>query len=222
MIEIAIVLDMDGLMVDTEPLSRRAWDQVLATYGHTLDDSLYNSIIGYRFDETAATLIEAYDLPVNVDTLGRKKAAILAEFRASGVPVMPGLYELHAAINQRALPWAVATSSPRYHAQEILQQLGLQDSCRVIAAGDEATRGKPAPDIYLLAAERLGISPSRCLALEDSAPGCRSALAAGMMVVAIPNGDTEKADFPVVDHIFSSLHHVADGLDTLLATLTSR
>ena len=113
MIEIAIVLDMDGLMVDTEPLSRRAWDQVLATYGHVLHDSLYNSIIGYRFDESAAMLIEAYDLPVNVDTLARQKAAILAEIRASGIPVMPGLYELHAAINQRALPWAVATSSPR-------------------------------------------------------------------------------------------------------------
>lgn len=222
MIELAIVLDMDGLMVDTEPLSRRAWEQALATYGHTLDDSIYDSIIGYRFDESATMLIEAYDLPVNVDTLARQKAAILDEVRASGIPVMPGLYEFHAAINQRALPWAVATSSPRYHAQEILQQIGLQDSCRIIAGGDEVPRGKPAPDIYLLAAERLGIPPSRCMALEDSVPGCRSALTAGMMVVAIPNGDTEKADFSAVDHIFSSLLDVAEGLDMLLEGLTLR
>lgn len=222
MIEIAIVLDMDGLMVDTEPLSRRAWDQVLALYGHTLDHAIYNSIIGYRFDESVATLIKAYDLPANIDTLARQKEAKLATIRASGIPVMPGLYKLHAAINRRALPWAVATSSPRDHALEILQQIGLQDSCRIIAAGDEVPRGKPAPDIYLLAAERLGISPAHCMALEDSSPGCRSALAAGMMVGAVPNGDTKTADFSAVDHIFSSLHDVVERLDTLLLELASR
>ncbi|NCF67765.1 MAG: HAD-IA family hydrolase [Chloroflexi bacterium] len=222
MIEIAIVLDMDGLMVDTEPLSRRAWAQVLATYGHDLDDAVYNSIIGYRFDESANMIIETYDLPVKMDTLARQKADILAKIRASGVPVMPGLFDLHAAINQRALPWGVATSSPRHHAQEILQQIGLEDSCQIIVGGDEVSRGKPAPDIYLLAAERLGVPSSRCLALEDSAPGCRSALAAGMMVVAIPNGDTKEADFSAVDHIYPSLHNVADELDALLAELTSR
>ena len=222
MIEIAIVLDMDGLMVDTEPLSRRAWDQVLAMYGHTLDHAIYNSIIGYRFDESAATLIKTYDLPANIDTLARQKETKLATIRASGIPVMPGLYELHAAINRRALPWSVATSSPRDHALEILQQIGLQDSCRIIAAGDEVPRGKPAPDIYLLAAERLGISPAHCMALEDSSPGCRSALAAGMMVGAIPNRDTKTADFSAVDHIFPSLHDVVERLDTLLVELASR
>ena len=216
MIEIAIVLDMDGLMVDTEPLSRRAWDQVLATYGHVLDDSVYNSIIGYRFDESATMLIETYDLPVKMDVLAQQKAAILAEIRAAGVPLMPGLYELHAAIKQRGVPWGVATSSPRYHAQDILRQIGLQDSCQIIVGGDEVLRGKPAPDIYLLAAERLGFETECCLALEDSVPGGRAAIAAGMRLVAVPGGHVGKGEFSFAHHVYPSLTQVAKDLDYLL------
>jgi len=220
MIDIAIVLDMDGLMVDTEPLARRAWDQVLSVYGYTLDDAVYNRMIGHRLDESVQILVESYNLPLDVDDLARQKNNMFSKVRDLGVPIMPGLYELHAAIIQRDLLWGVATSSPRSYAEEILLQLELKESCQVIAGGDEVPYGKPAPDIYLLAAERLGVLPSRCLALEDSAPGCRSALSAGMLVAAVPNGDTETADFPAVEYIFSSLYEVTDKLDTLLAELT--
>ena len=199
MSDFAIIFDMDGLMVDSEPLSRRAWDQVLGSYGHTLNDDSYNRIIGYRIDETAAFLIESYGLPVSVDRLARQKASVHAKIRANGVPPMPGLFAVHSRVIQSGLAWAVATSSPRAHAEEILEQLGLRESCQAIAGGDEVPLGKPAPDIYLLAAERLGIPAAHCLAIEDSAPGCRSALAAGMMVVAVPNRDTKTADFSAVD-----------------------
>lgn len=219
MADFAIVLDMDGLMVDSEPLSRHAWDQVLGSYGHTLTDAIYNSIIGYRIDESAAMLIEAYDLPLGVDALVREKTGALAKIHANGVPAMPGLYEIHASITRRGLPWGVATSSPRSHAEKILEQLGLSNSCQAITGGDEVPQGKPAPFIYHLTAERLGVPASHCLAIEDSAPGCRSALAAGMTVVAVPNGDTKTADFSDVDYVFSSLHDVSEELDALLAEL---
>jgi HAD superfamily hydrolase (TIGR01509 family) len=205
--------------VDSEPLSRRAWEQVLGAHGHTLNDDIYNSIIGYRFDESAAMLIEAYDLSLGVDTLAREKANVFAKIRANGVPAMPGLYKIHESITRRGLLWGVATSSPRSHAEEILVQLGLSDSCQAIAGGDEVLQGKPAPDIYLLAAERLGVPASHCLAIEDSAPGCRSALSAGMTVVAVPNVDTKTADFSDVDYVFPSLHDVSEELDALLAEL---
>ena len=219
MSDFAIVFDMDGLMVDSEPLARRAWDQVLGAHGHTLSDAIYNSIIGYRFDESAAILIAAYDLPQGIDTLRREKEDVLAKIRANGVPAMPGLYEVHASINRRGVPWGVATSSPRAHAKEILVQLGLDGSCQAITGGDEVPQGKPAPDIYLLAAERLDVLASHCLAIEDSGPGCQSALSAGMMVIAVPNVDTITADFSAVDHVFPSLHEVAEELDELLAEL---
>ena len=219
MTDFAIVLDMDGLMVDSEPLSRCAWAQVLDAHGHTLNDATYNSIIGYRIDESAAMLIEAYDLSLAVDVLAREKTDALAKIRAGGVPAMPGLYELHEGITRRGLPWGVATSSPRSHAEEILVQLGLSDSCQAIVGGDEVPQGKPAPDIYLLFAKRLGVPASHCLAIEDSAPGCRSALSAGMTVVAVPNVDTKNADFSDVDFVLPSLNVVAKELDDLLAEL---
>ncbi len=219
MMNFAVILDMDGLMVDSEPLSRRAWDQVLNAYGHTLDDAIYNRIIGYRIDESAAMLREAYDLSIGVDTLAREKTDALAKICANGVPAMPGLYEFHESITGRGLLWGVATSSSRSHAEEILVQLALSDSCQAFAGGDEVPQGKPAPDIYLLVAERLGVPASHCLAIEDSAPGCRSALSAGMIVAAVPNVDTKAADFSDVDYVFSSLHDVSKELDALLAEL---
>jgi beta-phosphoglucomutase-like phosphatase (HAD superfamily) len=125
---------------------------------------------------------------------------------------------LQAEIARRQIPWAVATSSPRHHAEIILTQLALADSCRAIAGGDEVRQGKPAPDIYLLAAERLGIAPAHCLALEDSLPGSQAAVAAGMVTVAVPGGDRAAAEFAHADFIFPSLHQVLAHLDELMST----
>lgn len=203
-------------MVDTEPLSRRAWEQVLAPFGYELDAGVYGRMIGHRFDESAQMILDAYDLPLTpADLMGRKRA-IFDRVRDQGVPIMPGLRELIAEITRRGLPWAVATSSPRYHAAAVLTELELRQSCRAIAGGDEVPLGKPAPDIYLLAAERLGVPPSHCLALEDSAPGCQAAAQAGMVTIAIPNGETKTAVFSCANHIFNSLHQVAANLDDLL------
>lgn len=129
---------------------------------------------------------------------------------------MPGLMPLHAEITRRQIPWAVATSSPYHQAETVLTQLGLIDACCAIAAGNEVSQGKPAPDIYLLAAQRLGIAPENCLALEDSVPGSQAAAAAGMITVAVPNGDTQINDFPHAHYILPSLHAVLTYLDELL------
>jgi len=220
--DIALVLDIDGLMVDTEPISRLAWDKVLARYGHELDDDLHARMIGYRFDESVHMLLDAYDLTLSVEEIKQMKSVEYAAILSRGAPVMPGLYDLVAGINQHGLPWAVATSSPYAHAEEILLQLKLTDSCSAIAGGDEVPYGKPAPDIYLLAAKRLGLPPEHCMALEDSAPGCRAALTAGMMTLAIPNGDSEKVDFPEVHGVFKSLSDVSQELDQLLSELSER
>jgi HAD superfamily hydrolase (TIGR01509 family) len=210
----AIIFDMDGLMVDTEPLSRRAWAQVITPFGAVLSDEVYGRMIGRRTMEAGQILLEAADVPLSAEELVGRKTAVFDQILAQGVPIMPGLMKLHDEIARRGLPWAVATSSPRHHARLILTQLGLLDRCGAIAGGDEVADGKPAPDIYLLAAERLGIAPQQCLALEDSAPGCQSAAAAGMTVVAVPNG---AVDFPCANHIFPTLVEVAQSFDVLLA-----
>lgn len=213
----AIVFDMDGLMVDSEPLSRQAWDEFLRPYGGCISDEMQARIIGLRADVSTPLIREAFNVPLPVAEIIAQRKAIHTRILAQGVPAMPGLMPLLAAIAARGLPWAVASSSNRTHVHEILAQLQLTDNVWATACGDEVTHGKPAPDLYLLAAERLTISPAQCLALEDSGPGSRAAVAAGMLTVAIPHGHTREADFGHAHHIYSSLYDVLYHLDTLLA-----
>jgi HAD superfamily hydrolase (TIGR01509 family) len=212
----AIIFDMDGLMVNTEPLSRAAWQAVLLPYGFTLSEEVNQQIIGHRIDRSAQIILEAYALPLNEAALIRQKNALFMQRVAQGVTVMPGLFALQAAIAERGITWGVATSSAQAHARKIISQLGLAADCAAIAGGDEVSKGKPAPDVYLLAAERLNIAPQHCLALEDSHLGCQSAAAAGLLTVVVGNQATA-VTFPHADYIFSSLFAVADNLDYLLA-----
>ena len=213
----AVIFDMDGLMVDTEPLARAAWATIVDQHGQTLTDDVYRQMIGRRTVESAQLLLDRYELPYTAVSLAAYKNELFAVRRAQGVPSMPGLMELVTAVAGRGLPWAVATSSPLDHARVILGQLGLQAACAAVAAGDEVTHGKPAPDIYLLAAQRLGVDPARCLALEDSRPGCQAAVAAGMKTVAVPNRDTQEADFSFAHAVYASLEAVSRDLESLLA-----
>jgi HAD superfamily hydrolase (TIGR01509 family) len=219
--QLAVIFDMDGLMVDTEPLSRRAWEETLQAYGQRLDDGTYGRMIGLRADESAQLVLDNFALPVSREALMARKAAAFAAIRAAGVPVMPGLHALLDALAARGLPWAVATSTVRRQAEAVLAQIGLAGAYQALAGGDEVAAGKPAPDLYLLAAQRLGVAPAHCLALEDSAPGCQAAVAAGMHVVAVPNGDTKTADFSLAHAVFPSLQGVADRLDELLPPMAT-
>jgi HAD superfamily hydrolase (TIGR01509 family) len=203
----AVIFDMDGLMVDTEPLSRQAWDMAIRPFGHSLDDVTYRRMVGLRSDQSLQIMLQAFDLPLTATELYELKNAHYSQLRANGVPVMPGLWALLEVIEARHLPWGVATSSSRAQAEEVLAQLGLQERCHALAAGNEVPRGKPAPDIYLLVAQRLSVAPDRCLALEDSLPGSQAAVAAGMLTVVVPNGRSP-ADFPHAHHVLPNLHEV--------------
>jgi pseudouridine-5'-monophosphatase len=208
---------MDGLMVDTEPLSYQAWQEVLRPFGYHLDETLHSQMIGRRMEESLPMVMERFQLPVTGEELIRRRREIYKGIRANGVPAMPGLRELNALLTEHHIPWAVATSSSRWYAEEILGYLHLTHPPQAMACGDEVTNGKPAPDVYLLAAKRLGIPPQHCLALEDSSPGCRAATDAGMTVVAIPTGHTKTGDFSFVRYRFDSLFDVCRQLDHLLS-----
>ncbi len=214
----AIVFDMDGLMVDTEPLSFEVWAALLREHGHELDHETYGRMIGRRTDESARLVLSRYPLPFSIPELVAHKSQLWEARWRQGVPAMPGLFELHEEIRRRGIPWAVATSSPRYYAEQILQQLGLWPTNGVFVGGDEVAHGKPAPDLYLLAAERLGIPAESCLALEDSVPGARAALAAGMQLIVVPAGTAPPGIFDFAPHVSPSLHEVAGRLDSFFGS----
>jgi len=214
---------MDGLMVDTEPLARAAWERVVAPYGAKMTDDLYGRMLGRRTAESAQLVLDELRLPLpHAELVARKTDEFLASL-AAGVPVMPGLWSLLDAVEARGLPWAVATSTPRPVAEIVLGKLSVAGRYAALAGGDEVVRGKPAPDIFLLAAARLGVAPLGCLALEDSAAGCAAAAAAGMRVVAVGEGAMRDgsgsvgASFACAHRRYPSLLEVAADLDTLLA-----
>ncbi len=217
----AIIFDMDGLMVDTEPLSQEIWAQIVSRYGVTLEESVYARMVGLRSSESVHIIKQAYSLPLPAEELAAMKNSIWEIRWREGVPAMPGLHKLHDEISRRQIPWAVATSSPRYYAEQVLKQLGLEPTGGAIAGGNEVAHAKPAPDIYLLAARRLGVDPATCLALEDSVPGARAALAAGMTLAAVPSGTTSRADFDFAPYLFDSLADVAGQLDTFFAVTSA-
>ena len=215
----AVIFDLDGLMVDTEPMARRSWEMVIADFGQHLDEPTFQQMIGLRRMDSAILVLEKLDLDLTPDELLERKEIYLVELLANGTPTMPGLRRLVEELKQRNLPWAVATSSSMSYAELILKNLGLIADCQAISSGDEVQYGKPAPDVYLLAAKRLAVSPESCLALEDSIPGVKAAVTAGMLTVAVPNSHTEEDDFGLADYVLPSLNEVADGLDRLLTRL---
>lgn len=216
-----IIFDMDGLLVDSEPLARRSWERVVHSYGRVLDAETYSRMIGLRLEESSRLLQSRLEIPAEAETLAKQKEAVLAQLGTDGLPPMPGLNDLMHQLRLRQIPWAVATSNRRAFATQVLQQMDLWSTCGSLTTGEDVQNGKPAPDIYLLAARRMGAAPERCLALEDSVPGAQAAKAAGMVTIAVPGPHENASAFGFADHIYDTLAGVAQDIDDLLGAAAS-
>ena len=183
----AILFDLDGLMFDSEPHSLASWEAVLEERGVKLDQLTIESILGLRIDATARTLIDKYHLSATAQELADAKTGYQIAHLDGNVKPMPGLIELLDELDRRGLPKAIASSGIRRYVEAVLRVNGLLDRFSVIISGDQVARGKPAPDMFLLAAKLMGVPAEQCLVFEDAEPGIRGALAAGMKVVHVPS-----------------------------------
>ena len=184
----AVIFDMDGLMLDTEPLAARAWSDAAKEVGVDFDLAVTRQLIGRNFPDCRRLIQAHHGDAYPVDELMRAwHRAYDAIVERDGIVLKPGLPELLAWLEEAGIPKAVATSTRRARA---LAKLALTDLLRRFAAlvgGDEIACGKPAPDIFLEAAARLGVAPAACAVLEDSEPGVNAAFAAGMMTMMVPD-----------------------------------
>ena len=184
----AVVLDMDGLMLDTEPLYKASWQQACAELGFALDDAAHARMIGRPNADCERQLVRLFGPGFPLEPFRAKWPAL---WRASAdgrpIPAKPGLSDFLAFVEARALLRAVATSSERDFVEFSLGSAGVAGRFDAVVTGDEIARGKPAPDIYLEAARRLGVDPRDCIALEDSDAGVLAATAAGMRTICIPD-----------------------------------
>ena len=202
----AIVFDMDGLLVDTERLQFGASDRVLQDVaGVTITHEVMISLIGRRSDECWDRMRELYGLRQGNEELEAAQAAYYAPMLREQAEPMPGALDLVAALHARGYPLAIASSSPLWQIETVIARFNWRGVIRAWASGEEVARGKPSPDVYLLAAERLGVAPARCVALEDSGPGTAAAKAAGMYAVSVPSAETAGHDFAGADLVLPSL-----------------
>jgi pseudouridine-5'-monophosphatase len=193
----ALIFDLDGLLVDSEPLAAQAMLAFLQSFGVEQDPIIQAQLLGRRLPEAMAISQKGYNLPGSLEELSARYGQMRIEALRGAVTVMPGAREIVAFGREQNLPMALATSGMRAHADISLAETGLAGNFEVEVTGDEVQRGKPAPDLFLLAAERLGVSPETAVVFEDSPLGVEAAVAAGMTIIAVEGGRRVLPPFPV-------------------------
>jgi HAD superfamily hydrolase (TIGR01509 family) len=209
----AVIFDMDGLLLDSEPLYRVTWQTAAAELGCPIDDELYTRFVGRGNDESERILLERFGDAFPFDEFRVRWRRDWDE-RLARAPLArkPGAMELLDLLDARAIPKALATSTPRSIALRCLGDLATRFV--VIVCGDEVEHSKPSPDLFLLISHRLGLTPERCLALEDSEAGVRAARAARMEVIIVPDLIEPSAE------IAAMALHVCRSLNDVLVILT--
>ena len=206
----AIIFDMDGLLVDSEPIWHEAETAMIEARGHVYTPEVRAQIIGLRLDEFVEILHTVYNFNESHDAIIQEVTDRMLALIPLRVTVKPGAQEVIDYVVGQGFPVAIASSSPLSIIEATVQSQNWQDIIPIRCSADAVARGKPAPDVYLKAAELLGVDPADCLALEDSPPGARAAVSAGMVCYAVP--DTTHSGLEAFDgvtpHVFHSLHDV--------------
>jgi HAD superfamily hydrolase (TIGR01509 family) len=213
----ALILDMDGLLLDTERLALNAWSEAAAALGVPFDPSLALRMTGRNHADCDAMVRAHYPTDYPVDALlGTWNGAYDAIVAREGVRLKPGVLELLAWLDARRLPRVVATSTRRERARAALERAQLWPRMHGLVGGDEVARSKPAPDIYFEAARISQTPPARCLIVEDSETGMNGALAAGIAAVMVPDlhlpSTSLAATHPVVVKSLFEVIELLDGL----------
>jgi beta-phosphoglucomutase-like phosphatase (HAD superfamily) len=203
----AVIFDMDGVLVDSEPIYDRETTLFLAELGVVADPAFYDTLRGLPPLEVWSRLAARYDLPQPLEWLAAESIRRLDLHFGSLGPLdpVPGAGELVAELVAATVPLAVASSSVAGRVAAVLDALGLDRHFGVTVSGDDVADGKPAPDIFLEAARRLGVDPAACVVVEDSYNGVTAALAAGMRCVAYAADGSDHPDRARADLVVDDL-----------------
>ncbi len=210
----SVIFDLDGLLVDTEIIAYRTYEELLAEMGEPFSKEVYaREYSGKTLRENVAQFIKAYSLPWSMEEGLKKVSAMETRLLSQGVELKPGGKELLTWLKAHGCQTALATSSTEDRACKMLRQHDLMNCFDQTVFGHEVDKGKPAPDIFLLACEKLGEAPENCLVLEDSEAGILASCAAGIPVVCVPDMkkppqeilDQTAAVFPSLDQVISYL-----------------
>ena len=183
----AVLFDLDGVLADSELWWTKIDAALLAEHGITYRGEYHRDVLGVSYPVAVEFYRNAFQISAPVAELMRRRTEIAAEFFARQIGLFPGAASVLQELRDMKLPLAVGTSSVSTSARPFLDRHRLTSFFKAIVTGDEVERGKPQPDIYLRAAEKLGIAPERCLVIEDALSGIAAGKAAKMTVAAIPD-----------------------------------
>lgn len=183
---LAVIFDMDGTLVDTERVSQTAWRRAAQDVGIQIPERILNAFVGCSMPNARAMINEEFGDEALTDRLFAHQAELFFKLEDEELEMRPGAYEAVSSIAAAGITVALATSTAREHALPLMERFRLAPFFSAMVFGDQIEHAKPAPDIYMETARRLGANPSRCAAVEDSNNGVRAALAAGMTTYMVP------------------------------------
>jgi HAD superfamily hydrolase (TIGR01509 family) len=211
----AVIFDLDGVLIETEETWSRVRGAVVARHGGHWTEQDQRNVMGDNSRQWSAYIKRTWNVPLDEQEIFREVLDTMIASYEQQLEVLPGAAEAVARLRSR-YPLAVASSSPRELIEVALRVAGLRDAFRAVVSSDEVAQGKPRPDVYLRAAELLGVPAQACAAVEDSTNGIRSAVAAGMATIAIPN-----RSFPPAQDALALARVVLPGLDALTPELVA-
>lgn len=192
----AVILDMDGLMIDSEPLHVKAYDQVLKQFGQGLtEEENSQRYVGISDRDIARDMVKRYGLPTSEEELIKRKREKDKQLLREEVVAQPGLIELLSSLKTSGLKTAIASSASLEEIETVMSALDIKPMIDTYCSADQVSKGKPEPDLFMLAATKLGILPKCCLVLEDAPSGIEAAAKAGMKSVAVPSRETIGQNF---------------------------
>lgn len=206
----AIVFDMDGLLVDTEPMWLTADTTIIQRRGAQINMTVRAKTLGLNTEESTGLYRDHYQWDEPVEDLVDELHDLMVELITAGVKPLPGAQEMLDFVVEENLPRAIASSSIHRLINAVMDTTGWGGIFETRASSQDVVNGKPAPDVYLHAAALLGVAPEKCLALEDSPTGSKSATSAGMVCYAVPDlSHTDPSRFNgITPHVFADLHAV--------------
>jgi HAD superfamily hydrolase (TIGR01509 family) len=205
----AVIFDMDGLMIDSEPIQSKSFEHVLKEHDkRPVFKNGVVQVVGITAKDNWKLLKEKHDIKANINVLLDKKRKIYRKLLQDNVSPRKGLISLVKRLHTAGIKMAIASSSSPKNIQTVLTGLGLNDYFDIAISGESVRRGKPYPDVFLKAAEKLGLPARSCAVLEDAESGVEAAHQARMKVIAIPNRFTRHHDLKKADLVLPSLDKI--------------
>lgn len=217
----AAIFDLDGVILDTEPVLLSCWNKALEPYNLKISLDEYDKFIGKTGTEIVNMLSKKSE-KIDTEELHESKKIIEKKIlKESNIRLMPYVREAIDYFKKRGLGLAIATGSHKEEMELKLKGAKLLDLFDIRISRDDVVNGKPAPDTYELAAKQLGLDPSQCIAFEDTVPGAIAAKTAGVSCFAIPNQFTKGMDFSFADGVFQNLKEVIEHIKAVSSTQKS-